>query len=182
MSERPSWLKKVEELTSSIAAQEGCFLYDLDFVGAGSGRTLRVFLDKESGAGIEDCSKVSRELNSKLDELDLVPGDEYQLEVSTPGVDRVLRLPWHFEKVIGKKIWLRLFKQLSELGLKAQAMSNAKKFEAPLVACSDGSIQVQIGEEVVTIPFSEVDKAQLVFVFDEAENSKPNLAPKKKKK
>lgn len=182
MSERPNWLKKVEELTSSIAIKESCFLYDLDFVGTGSGRTLRVFVDKESGAGIEDCSKVSRELNAKLDELDLVPGEEYQLEVSTPGVDRILRLPWHFEKVIGKKIWLRLFKQLSELGLQAQAMSNAKKFEAPLVACFENGIQVQIGDELVRVPFTEIDKAQLVFSFDEEESSKPNLAPKKKKK
>lgn len=181
MSDRPSWLEKVEASAKAIAEQEGCYIYDIDCVGAGRGRTLRVFVDKEAGAGIDDCSKVSRELNSLLDQLDLVPGGEYQLEVSTPGVDRTLRQPWHFEKVIGKKIWLKLFKPLAEFGVELATLSNAKKFETILDGFVDNKIQIKVAEQLIQIPLVEVEKAQLVFSF-EAEEVKKNLKPKGSKK
>src|SRR5437868_1876988 len=95
----PSWMEKVEQMAQTVAAQAGCILYDIEFVGIGKGRTLRVYIDKETpsaensgesgedgkGAGIDDCSNVSRALDTLLDENDVIPGESYYLEVSTPG-------------------------------------------------------------------------------------------------
>lgn len=185
MSDRPLWLSKVEELARSIAERESCFLYDLDYVGAGRGRTLRVFVDTDAGAGIEECSNVSKALNSSLDELDLIPGGEYHLEVSTPGVDRVLRLPWHFEKVVGKKIWLRLSQPLIDFGMQRQALQNAKKFEATLNSYKSEimKIEVQLPEgDKVEIPLDKIEKAQLVFNYSKDNEADEDLSASKKKK
>ena len=89
-----SWLEKIEKIAQEIAEREGCVLYDLENIGSGKGRILRVYIDKDTGVGIEDCSNVSKGLNLRLDVEDIVPGEMYNLEVSTPGLDRHLKKAW----------------------------------------------------------------------------------------
>lgn len=156
-------MEKVETLAQEVCAQEGCYLYDLDFVGAGKGRTLRVFIDKDSGVGIEDCSNVSKGLNAQLDAEDTVPGGAYNLEVSTPGLDRHLRKPWHFQKVVGKKIWIRSRVPFGNLGMSAPRWQNTKQLEETLSAADESSISFELNEGVLKVPLDSLEKAHLVF-------------------
>ena len=74
---RDSWREKVERMAREVAEREGCEIYDVELVGGGGSRALRVFIDKADGAGvsIDDCSNVSRGLNLLLDVEDVIPGE-----------------------------------------------------------------------------------------------------------
>lgn len=157
------WLLKVEQIAEQACREQGCYLYDLEFGGTGSGRTLRVFVDKDEGVGIEDCSNVSKGLNERLDSDDLIPGGPYNLEVSTPGLDRNLRKPWHFEKVIGKKVWLKAQVPFADVGATDPKWMKAKTVES-VVASADGeSVTFETKEGPLTVPFKVLEKARLVF-------------------
>lgn len=161
-----SWLEKVEKIAQEIAEREGCLLYDIEHSGAGKGRILRVFIDKENGVGIEDCSNVSKGLNLRLDVEDVVPGSMYNLEVSTPGLDRHLKKPWHFEKVIGKKVYVQLSKSLGSLDATMdKGLFSMKKFEDVLKAVESDNLVFDIRSHKVKIPFTAIEKAKLVFEY-----------------
>lgn len=179
-SHQEEWLTKVEKIAEDVCAREGCYLYDLQFVGTGRGRTLQVFIDKdgtgENGVNIDDCSNVSRGLNEVLDAEDAVPGAEYNLEVSTPGIDRQLRKPWHFEKAVGKRIWVRLSRNLESLGVTDKKWATAKTVEEKLSAADAQGLLFDVAEGAIRIPFDAVEKAKVLF---EQETKAPH--PKKKK-
>ncbi len=158
------WFEKVEKICQDIAVREGCYLYDADFSGIGAGRTLRVFIDKEGGVGVEDCSNVSKGLDVALDQDELVPGGPYNLEVSTPGIDRILRKAWHFEKVVGKKIWVKTGVALEEMGVTEPTLKKAKQVEAVLKEFKDETLvfENKKGDDI-RLPFKKIEKAKVVF-------------------
>lgn len=157
------WFAKVEKISQEITENEGCYLYDLDFSGIGQGRVLRVFIDKDGGVGIEDCSNVSRGLNEILDANDIIPGGPYNLEVSTPGIDRILRKPWHFEKVVGKKIWVKTGVAFEELGVAEPSLMKAKQVEAVLKEFKNETLVLENKKGDVRLPFQKIEKAKVVF-------------------
>lgn len=159
---RPSWLEQVETIASQIAEQIGCRLYDIEF----SSRVLRVYIDKEPNAGIKDCENVSRGLSEALDSGDIVPGEHYQLEVSTPGLERVLKKDWHFQTAIGKKVKLRTQKSFEALGVTVNQLKNAKSLEADLVKVEGSDLYFDFNGNEVKIPFSAVEKARVLFEFE----------------
>lgn len=158
-----SWLEKLELVAQQIAQQENCILYDVELVGMGSARVLRIFIDNEKGIGIEECSQVSKALNLRLDDENLVPGEAYSLEVSSPGVDRHLKKKWHFEKVIGQKIYLKLSKPLNTLGVEEKSIALMKQFEDVLKDVVNDELVFEIRSIPVRIPLSYVEKAKVVF-------------------
>lgn len=161
-----AWLEKVEKIAQEIAEREGCILYDLEHTGAGRGRILRVYIDKAEGVGIEDCSNVSKGLNLRLDVENVVPGDMYNLEVSTPGLDRHLKKHWHFEKAVGKKIAVQLGKSLGALGAtEDKGMISMKKFEEVLENVDAENLYFDLRKQKVKVPFTAVEKAKLVFEY-----------------
>lgn len=167
------WLPKVEKIVADVCRREGCFLYDLEFLGAAQGRTLRVYIDKdETGASIDDCSNVSKGLNLLLDVEDIVPGGAYSLEVSTPGIDRRLRHPWHFEKAVGKKIWVRTTDALETLGVTEPRWMKAKQVEDTLSAADDQGITMTVKEGDLRIPFNAIEKAKVVFEMKQPQKKK----------
>jgi ribosome maturation factor RimP len=165
MNPSPEWLEKIEKMAGEVCHREGCFLYDLEFVGSGNGRTLRVFVDKEAGAGIDDCSNVSKGLNLLLDGEDVIPGGQYHLEVSTPGIDRPLKKPWHFEKAIGKKIWIRTSEAFENLGVSIEHLKKAKQMEEVLQSVEDGNLVFAVKKDEVRLPISALEKSKIVFEF-----------------
>ncbi len=102
-------LDKVRAVALSASEHEGCLLYDLEFTTGQSGRVLRVFIDREPGpVNLDDCANVSRRLNAFLEENEsLIPGGAYELEVSSPGVERRLSQSWHYEKAIGQPVRIK---------------------------------------------------------------------------
>lgn len=161
-----AWFEKVQKIAGEVALGAGCELYDLEIIGTGKSRVLRVFIDKEDGIGIEDCSQVSKGLNDFLDaDENLIPGGEYSLEVSSPGLDRHLKTEHHFKKVIHKKVAIQLSKNLGSIGALNPSIQPTKKFEAELLGAEDGHIEFQFKDEKVKIPLNIVEKAKLVFEF-----------------
>ena len=168
MIEVPTWLEKVENIAAEVCDRGGCFLYDLEFLGTGLGRTLRVFVDKAGGAGIEDCSTVSRELNTLLDADEaLIPGGPYHLEVSTPGVDRPLKKSWHFEKVVGKKIAVRTSEPMQSFGVQIGRLKNSRNIEEVLTGVVGADLVFDSPEGDFKIPLAAVEKSKVVFEFKE---------------
>src|SRR5436305_11035941 len=97
MGRKEEILEKVRQLAGPLAAQEGLELVDVELGGGGGRQTLRLFIDKPSGVSLEDCTAVSRAVSVALDVEDPISG-AYDLEVSSPGLDRPLRTAEHFEK------------------------------------------------------------------------------------
>lgn len=188
MTVKEPWIKNLETLLSDIAIKFGCELYDIEVVGTGNARVLRIFIDKQavtledgtlsSGVGIEDCSNVARALNEILDAEggeEIVPGGAYSLEVSSPGLDRQLKTKYHFEKVVGKKIFVQLDQNLGSLGAQEKAIQLTKKFEEVLKSVENENLVFDFRQETIKVPLNLVQKAKLTFDFKE--NTK---GPKKK--
>lgn len=97
-----------ERLAAEICAENGLFVYDVEYKKEGAENVLRVYIESETGVTLDECEKVSRALSDKLDEDDPIKG-AYELEVSSPGIERVLKRDWHYDKAIGKKLYVKLF-------------------------------------------------------------------------
>lgn len=101
-------IARVWELAAPVAAGVGMEVIDIELrrEGRRGGRILRLYLDKEGGPGLDDLTRVSRQLSDLLDAQDPVDGP-YTLEVSSPGINRVLKKPEHFVRYVGKRIRVR---------------------------------------------------------------------------
>lgn len=172
----PELIQKLEKIASEVALREGCYLYDLEFVGAGKHRVLRLYIDRnETGASVDDCQTVSRGVSEVLDAQDIIPGDAYDLEVSTPGVERNLRKPEHFSAVIGKKIWIKLSKSLETFGIENKKYKTTKQTDAELESVAGSDLNLKFENEIIKIPLSAIEKAHLVFDFAGTKGEKKNL-------
>ena len=104
--------KNVEELVKPIIEKIGYKLYDVIYEKEGKDYFLRIFIDNEKGISLEDCEKVNNAITEVLDEKDYIK-DQYFLEVSSPGVERILRKDWQIKENIGKNVEVKLFKPLN---------------------------------------------------------------------
>ncbi len=203
------WREKVARMASEVAAREGCEIYDFDFVGGGNARALRIFIDKLSttlddgsvinkGVSIEDCSNVSRGLNLLLDVDDVIPGGAYNLEVSSPGLERPLRTSGHFKRASGTRAYVKTYESFAELNSDLDEASRAKlgkskQLEGIVVGVEGDDLETEAGHGNavlvfdaetggtvirVKLPLGKVTKANTVFIFEAQE--KPTGGKKKK--
>lgn len=162
-------LTQIRELAQQVAVREGCLLYDLEFTG--SARTLRIFIEKDgAGVGIEDCTNVSRGLNLLLDVEDVIPGGAYELEVSSPGLERRLTQLWHFERVVGKTIKLSYRDETGKI----------LSYDGVLEEVKDKNLSFKNSKGPKEIDFSAIEKARVVFVDEK--HGKPGKKPGTNKK
>ena len=107
-------MSKIEERVESLIKEKieslGYYLYDVEYVKEGAEYYLRIYIDKETGIDLNDCEKVSNEINDLLDKADYIK-EQYYLEVSSPGIERILKKDKHLEQNIGKKVDVKLFKK-----------------------------------------------------------------------
>ena len=107
-------MSKIEERVESLIKEKieslGYYLYDVEYVKEGAEYYLRIYIDKEKGIDLNDCEKVSNEINDLLDKADYIK-EQYYLEVSSPGIERILKKDKHLEQNIGKKVDVKLFKK-----------------------------------------------------------------------
>ena len=108
--------EKVESLIKDKIENIGYELYDVEYVKEGKDYYLRIFIDSPNGIDLNDCEKVNNEINDLLDEADYIK-EAYFLEVSSPGVERVLKKDKHLEANIGTEVNVKLFKK-DDLGKK----------------------------------------------------------------
>ena len=152
-------MSSIFALAAQVAEREGLLVYDIEFATSHGGRTLRVMIDRSIGSvSVDDCERFSQGLSLLLDVEDVVPGS-YSLEVSSPGLERPLKLPWHFERAVGHKIWVKTREPLRHYGVEERGVCNGKTWSVTLDACSPDTIEVQ----GVRIPFADIEKAHLIF-------------------
>lgn len=108
MSRREEYETKTEQLLEPIAEEYGVSIYDVEYIKEGSDYYLRAYIDKDGGVNIQDCENVSRRLSGDLDREDFIP-DAYILEVSSPGLGRILKKEKHLRASVGEKVEIRLF-------------------------------------------------------------------------
>lgn len=113
MSRREEYEKRTEEVLRPIADANGVSVYDVEYVKEGADYYLRAYIDKEGGVNISDCERVSRALSDVLDKEDFIP-DAYILEVSSPGLGRILKKDRHLQASIGQEVEIRLFKPIDK--------------------------------------------------------------------
>ena len=102
--------EKVENLLKEKIENIGYDLYDVEYAKEGKNYFLRIYIDKPEGIDLKDCEKVNDAISDLLDEADYIK-DQYFLEVSSPGIERVLRKDKHLEQNKGKEIAIKLFKK-----------------------------------------------------------------------
>lgn len=140
-------------------------IYDITFKKVGKQRLLEVFIDNPKGVTVEDCEKVSRGLSDYLDETDLIL-DAFTLEVSSPGIERVLRRQVDFERHVDKLVRWTL--QTEEPGGKKVK----EVFEARLKEFSQDKIIVQQDKGLREFPPSIVKEAKAIFEFPKNQGEK----------
>ena len=144
--------EKVEKLIKSEVEKLGYELYDVQYAKEGRDYYLRIFIDKENGIDINDCEKVSDSINPILDTVDYIK-EMYYLEVSSPGIERILRKEKHFEKVIGKEVEVKLFKPIEK----------KKEIIGILVKYDENTIYLNVDEEQVQIERKNISLMKLKY-------------------
>jgi ribosome maturation factor RimP len=149
---------KVREVAEPIVAAEGMELVDVEFVHEREGWVLRLFIDKQGGVGLEDCSQASHAVETALDVEDFIH-HEYHLEVSSPGLNRPLTKPDHFKRALGKKVKVKTFGPLP-------TEPPRKNFSGILKDLADDAVTVEVeGAGAFRIPLKDIAKANLEFEF-----------------
>ena len=167
-------LEKIKGLAAEVSQREGCFLYDLELVGSAQNRVLRVFIDGEAGGvAIDQCANVSRGLSLLLDVEDLIPGGAYELEVSSPGVERPLTQLWHYERAVGETIKVRTKEVVYPVGQKPDRKSKVKQLIGKLLAASNEGIKIEAEGKEWLLPLAIVHRANVIFKFGNNVGKRP---------
>ena len=127
---------KVEQLVKDKIQSIGYDLYDVEYSKEGKNYFLRIFIDRPEGINLEDCEKVNDAINELLDKADYIK-EQYFLEVSSPGIERVLRKDKHLEQNIGNEVNVRLFKK--DGNGKKEYQGNLQEFDENNIKLEDGT-------------------------------------------
>lgn len=131
--------EKVEALVKEKINSIGYELYDVLYLKEGPDRYLRIVIDKDNGIDLNDCEKVNDAIKDMLDEADYIK-EQYYLEVSSPGIERLLRKDWQLKKYIGEDVEIKLFKK---------DMKGNKNYIGTLKEVTDEKIKIQVENEIL---------------------------------
>ena len=150
---------KVTSLLKEFTEGRELEIYNVIYKKEGPGWVLRVFLDKPMDAeneyvSIEECEEVTRYLSDKLDDLDFIDRS-YNLEVSSPGLDRELIRESDFVRFAGREVEVKTYQQIE----------GSKNFEGTLVAKQDDIVIIDVGGKRLEIPADKISKINLAIVF-----------------
>jgi len=145
---------KIEEIANRVAESEGLEVVEVEVKGGGQHRFVRISIDKPEGVSHGDCELISQQVGTILDVEDVVPGGQYTLEVSSPGVERKLLKPKDFERFQGKKAKVTL----------RDPVDGRRNWEGTLAGIEDGLIRLDLERgDPLRFPFEQVQKANLKF-------------------
>jgi ribosome maturation factor RimP len=137
-------------LIEPVLERLGYELVDLEYSAGRANAVVRLFIDKAGGVGLEDCERASREVSARFDVEDPIP-TAYTLEVSSPGFDRVLRTPGHFERFLGSRVFVEL--KVPKAG--------RRRYTGTLLSVNAAGIAVEVDGQQVEVPFIDIGKARL---------------------
>jgi ribosome maturation factor RimP len=153
---REALINRVTEIAERVGGPEGIDVVEVEFAGAGRARVLRIFIDKPpQGVTHGDCEFISNHVGTILDVEDVVPGDGYHLEVSSPGVERKLRKPADFQRFAGQKAKMVL----------TEPVEGQKHWEGTLRGLENDSVVLIEASEnrLVRVPIGSIRRANLKF-------------------
>ncbi len=144
--------KKVEELLENIINNLGYDLYDVLYVKEAKDYYLKIIIDKPEGISIEDCENVNNAIDEVLDTADYIK-DQYFLEVSSPGIERILRKEKHFLSQIGNEIEVKLYKQIN----------SKKELRGILEEYNDNEIVLNVNDNKIKIELKSIAMAKTIY-------------------
>ncbi|WP_434356716.1 ribosome maturation factor RimP [Parasalinivibrio latis] len=146
--------KQLTEMLEPAVSALGYELVGLEFIRAGQNSTLRIYIDHENGITVDDCAEVSHQVSAVMDVEDPITV-AYNLEVSSPGLDRPLFKAEHYQKFIGQEVTLVL----------RMAMQNRRKWKGVIASVDGETIVINVDGAEEAFALSNIQKANLVPSF-----------------
>ncbi len=147
-------IDRVTEIVDRAGVPQGIEAVEVKWVGSGPSRLLRIYIDKPEGVTHGDCELISDVVGQTLDAENVIPGEGYTLEVSSPGVERKLLRPRDYERFLGKKVKVVL----------REPVADRKLWEGTLAAFRDGLVTIEpSGGNPVQFRLDQVQRANLKF-------------------
>ena len=144
-------LQILNELLQPLVEDLGYEFIGLEYNPNPKHSLLRIYIDHENGVGIQDCETVSRETAALLDVKDPIRS-HYNLEVSSPGLDRPLFTPAHFSEFTGSEVQINLF----------APQDGRRKFSGPILSAGESSVNIEQDGSEVTLDYDNIAKAKLI--------------------
>ena len=143
---------RVFEVADRIAQDLDLSVVDAEFKKEGKAKVLRIYIDAQNGAGLDECERFSRAFDEEFDKLDIIK-EAYMLEISSPGVDRVLKTEREFKHYIGRKVEVKLYKMIDGM----------KEFDGILTGYDNNTAIVSKDGKEIEIPVSQAVYIKLYF-------------------
>ncbi len=148
-------LSQLWELFEPVVVGMGYELVEIEYQPSAKYGVLRLYIDKQGGVQVEDCSAVSHQLSALIDVEDPLPG-QFNLEISSPGMDRPLRKLEDFQRFIGHTMNLKT----------SMALDGPRNFKGELTAVEGDELVLNCDNKAVRLPYAAIDKARLVPDFE----------------
>lgn len=146
--------ESVRQIVTPVLASEGMELIDIEYRREGRGWVLRLFIDKNGGVTLDDCTSVSRQIGDLIEVKDIID-HPYILEVSSPGLNRPLKNISDFERFKGKQVKIKARKLID----------GRRNFKGTLMGYDQGIVRIAIDSKIYGIPYKEIVKANLIYDF-----------------
>lgn len=148
--------ERVENLLQKKIEELGYKLYDVQYVKEGQNYFLRVYIEKENGSiDLNDCEKVNDGINDLLDTADYIK-EQYFLEVSSPGIERILKKDKHLKDNIGAKVQIKLFKPVN----------GKKQYEGILKNFNESNIEIETASATLEIERQNIGQIKTIFEWE----------------
>lgn len=144
--------EKVTQLIEPTVQALDLELWGVEHASQGKYSVLRIFIEREAGVTIDDCERVSRQVSAIFDVEDPIAG-EYTLEVSSPGMDRLLFTPQQFQRYRGEEVSVRM----------RTPVDGRRKFKGTLTDVVDDIIHIQVDGSDFELPHGDIEKANIVY-------------------
>ena len=146
--------RQLEELLTPVVQSLDCEIWGIELLRQGKHSKLRVYLDREEGVNVDHCAAISRHVSDLLD-VEEFSQNPYTLEVSSPGMDRILFKTEQYEQSVGEQVEVRL----------RFPFEGRKKFVGVLAGIEDDSVLVQIDDEEFVLPLENVQRTRIVPTY-----------------
>ena len=143
----------LSKLIEPVVQELGCELWGIEKLQQGRQVVLKIYIESADGINVDDCARVSRQVSAILDVEDPIPG-EYMLEVSSPGVERRLFKPEHFNVCKGEKVQITL----------RQAFDGRRKFKGLLCGLEDEEVVIRVDDaQEIVLPMDSIERARVLI-------------------
>ena len=150
-------LEEVRDLAEAVARRRSLLLWDVEMGGQPGRAVIRVFVDSEKGGvDLDTVAEVSEEISRGLDLKDPI-GGRYTLEVSSPGLERTLRSPRHFELCVGRKVVMKTKERLA---------GDSHRLEGTIATAGPDVVKLDLDSDAVEVPYEQIKSARTVFEWN----------------